>query len=153
MSRFWQTFANDARNRIYVHAVFRRNRHDVEEVHLATEELQMRQQNAFILHVIDFVHCQNHRRSRVTQFVKHHFIVCGPLGPFNDENNQLNITDGAARSFVHQAVDSALFFHMQPWGIDVNRLIRAFGMDTHNAVTSGLRFTGSDRNFLPKQLV
>lgn len=70
-----------------------------------------------------------------------------------DKNHQLNIANRAARRFVHQAVNGAFFFHMQARCIDVDRLIRAFSMDPHNAVTSCLRLAGSDGDFLPQQFV
>ncbi|CSB66062.1 Uncharacterised protein [Vibrio cholerae] len=38
---------------------------------------------------------------------------------------------------------------MQPWGINVYRLIIAIGLYAHNAVASGLWFTRSNRDFLP----
>lgn len=80
------------------------------EVHLAAEELQVRQQNAFVLNV-DFVHRKNYRRAHHAVYSEP--VISSPLGTFNHEA-ATNVTDGAAGSFVHQAVDGALFFHMQP---------------------------------------
>ncbi len=113
----------------------------------------MRQQVSFFLDVVHFVDGQNNRRFAIAQFVQHHFVVRRPAGTFHNEDYQLNITDRAARSFVHQAVDGTLLFHVQARGIDVNRLIRAFSMDTNDAVTRGLRLTRGDRNLLPKQII
>ena len=113
----------------------------------------MRQQIGFFLHVIHFVHREDHRRFAIAQFVEHHFVVRRPAGAFNDKNHQLNVANRAARRFVHQAVNSAFFFHMQARGINVDRLIRAFSMDPHNAVTSCLRFAGGDGDLLPQQFV
>ncbi|MNP49785.1 hypothetical protein D3C76_1439950 [compost metagenome] len=42
---------------------------------------------------------------------------------------------------------------MQTRGIDINSLIRPFGMDTDDAVTSGLRLTGGDGNLLTQQII
>jgi hypothetical protein len=41
---------------------------------------------------------------------------------------------------------------MQARGIDVDRLIRAFSMDTDDAVTRGLRFTEVIEIFCPSSL-
>lgn len=46
----------------------------------------------------------------------------------------------------------ARFFHMQARSIDVNRLIRPFGMDADDAVTGGLRFTEVIEIFCPSSL-
>lgn len=73
--------------------------------------------------------------------------------PSTTKNHQLNIANGAARRFVHQTVNGAFFFHMQAWGINVDRLIRAFSMDPHNAVTSCLRLAGGNGDLLPQQFV
>ena len=113
----------------------------------------MRQQIPFFLYVVDFVDRQNHRRFAVAQLVEHHLIVRRPAGTFNDENNQLNVANRAACRFVHQAVYRTFFFHMQARGIDVDRLVRAFSMNTNDAVTRRLRFSGSNRDLLPEQLV
>ena len=153
MNRFRQMLTHDASDGIHVQAGLCRQRNDVEEVHLATQPLQMRQQIGFFLHVVHFVDCEDHRRFTVTQLVQDHFVVRRPAGAFNNENNQFHITNRAARRFVHQAVDGTLLFHVQAWGIDVDRLIRAFSMDPDNAVTRGLRLTRGDRNLLPKQII
>ncbi|MNU59918.1 hypothetical protein D3C71_490940 [compost metagenome] len=153
MNGFWQMFTHDTSDGIDVHAGFRRQWNDVEEIHLTCQELQVRQQIGFFLHVVNFVDRKNDRRFAIAQFVQHHLIVRRPASAFNHKDDQLNVTDRAARRFVHQAVDRTLLFHMQAWGIDINRLIRAFSMNTDDAVTRGLRLTGRNRNFLPKQII
>ncbi len=113
----------------------------------------MRQQIRLLLHVIDLVNRQDHRRSAVAQLVEHHLIVRRPAGTFHHEDHQLNVADRAAGRLVHQAVDGALLFHMQARGVHVDGLVSAFGMDPRDAVTRGLRFTGGNRDLLPKQIV
>ena len=153
MNRFRQMFAHDARDSIHVQTRLRRQRNDVEEVHLATEPLQMRQQIGFFLHVVNFVDGEDDRRFAVAQLVQHHLVVRRPAGAFHNENHQLHVANRAARRLVHQTVDGTLLFHVQARGIDVDRLIRAFSMDTDDAVTRGLSLTRGDRNLLPKQII
>ena len=141
MNSFRQMLTHDARNGIDIQAGFGRNRHDIKEVHLACQELQVRQQIGFFLNVVYFVHSQNNRGFAITQLVEHHFVVRRPAGAFHNENNQFNITDRAARRFIHQAVDRSFFFHMQARSININRLIRAFSMDANNTVTCCLSLT------------
>ena len=145
--------AHDTRDGINVQTRFRRQRDDVQEVHLAAQPLQVRQQIGFLLHVVHFIDCEDHRRFAVAQLVQDHFVVRRPAGAFHNENHQLYVANGAARRLVHQTVDGALLFHVQARCIDVDRLIRAFSMDTDDAVTRGLRLTRGDRNLLPKQII
>ncbi|AEW74807.1 hypothetical protein EcWSU1_03379 [Enterobacter ludwigii] len=153
MNRFRQMFAHDACDGIDVQTGLGRQRDDIKEVHLASQPLQVRQQIGFFLHVVHFVDRKDHRRFTVAQFVQHHFVVRRPAGAFHHENHQLYVANRAARRLVHQAVDGALLFHVQARGINVDRLIGAFRVDTDDAVTRGLRLTGSNGNFLPKQII
>jgi len=113
----------------------------------------MRQQDAFILNVVHFVDGQHYRHFVVAQLVEHHLVVRRPARAFDHEDHQLDVADRAAGRAVHQAVNGALLFHVQPGRVHVDGLVFAFGVNAHNAVTRGLRLTRGDRHLLPQQLV
>lgn len=146
-------FTYDCRNSVNIQFGFGRDWYDIEEVYLVCQELQVRQQIGFFLYVVYFVYREDYRRFVFAQFVEYYFVVRRLAGVFNDKNYQFNIVNRVVRRFVYQAVNGAFFFYMQVRCIDVDRLIRVFSMDFYNAVTSCLRFAGSDGDFLFQQFV
>jgi hypothetical protein len=112
----------------------------------------MRQQIGLFLHVIDFVDSQDNRRFPSRSLLS--TISSSGVQRVPSTTKMTSSTSPIellAALFIRRLI--ARFSSMCSRGIHVDGLVSPFGVNTHDAVTRGLRFTRGNGNLLPEQII